>query len=256
MALRKDALDVSLFTIGGTDFLGDTKTWNFDIETITDDCRVASDRYHAAVPVKKRLEFTIERIPHVIGVCQSNLNVTVYSVGGASYLGELESGSISITSDSEDGSGVADIWEFPNVLGTDAEIQTNHFATTQAALFHLAGQNNITSVQVEVILTLGGTSVTLPMTMSAASHRIEAGQIQMQNVTFKLRGEPVAATGDAILLEILTGDAFVTWVIQTGAGNYSGNAIITRTNLSFNNAQLLSIEHTLANQGAPSIAAA
>lgn len=253
MALRKDALDVSVFTIGGTSFLGDTKTYNFDIETVTDDCRVAEDRYHSAIPVKKRLTFDIERILHVTAVCQSNLNVTVYSVGGSSYLGELDSGSVSFTSDVEDGSGVADIWEFPNVLGTDIEIQADHFVTTQAALFHLAGANNVSAIQVAVILTLGGVTVNCPMTMSAASHKIEAGQVQMQGVTFKLRGTPTAVTGDDIIAEIATGDAYVAWAINTAAGQYSGNAIITQTSLDFANSQLITMKHTLANQGAPSV---
>jgi hypothetical protein len=252
MSLRKDALDVSIFTVGGVSFLGDTKTWDFAARITDDDCRVASDRYHSSQPVKKALEFTIERIPHVTGICQSNLHVSVYSVGGTSFLGELESGTININSDVEDGSGIADIWEFPNVLGTDFELQTNHFITSNADLFQAAIANNISEIQVTVIITLGPVSVTLPMTMTAANHRIEAGQIQMQNVTFKSQGEPDAASGDAITLEILTGDAFVAWAIDTDAGAYSGNAIITQTTINFNNAQLQTMEHTLANQGAPS----
>lgn len=256
MSLRKSALNVALFTVGGTSFLGDTKTWDFSIDVSDDDCRVAEDRYHASVPTKKALTFSIERIPHVTGVCQSNLNISVWSIGGNSYLGELESGSISITTDTQDGSGVADIWQFPNSVGTDLEIQTNQFITTNSALFQLAAQNNISGIQVALIITLGGTSITVNGTMTAASHRIEAGQLQMTGVTFKLRGTPTAATGDAIVLEILTGDSFVAWEIDTGAGAYSGDAIITQTTINFNQAQLLSMQHTLANQGAPAIVAA
>lgn len=251
MSLRKSALDVLVFTLGGTDFLGSTKSWNFDIGVIDDDCRVAIERYHSSTPVKKKLEFSIERIPHVVGICQSNLNVTVNTVDGASFLGELDSGSITITTDTADGSGVGDLWEYQNALGTDVEIQSSYFVSDDADLFILAGQNNITSVQVDVVLTLGGTSVTLPMTMTAASLHIEEGQLQMQNVTLKLRGEPTAVSGDAMVVEILTGDAYVSWAIETGAGDVSGNALVSGTTINFNNAQLLSMEHTLANQGAP-----
>jgi hypothetical protein len=256
MAVRKSALDVAVFTLGGTSFLGDTKSWDFQVDVTDDDCRVATDRYHVSVPVKKKLEFTIERIPHVTGVCQSNLSISVYTVGGTSYIGSLESGSISITTDTEDGSGAADLWEFPNTTGTDVEVQTNNFVTSNADLFQLAMANNITAIQVDVVLNLGAVTVSLPMTMTSASHRIEEGQLQMQNVTFKLQGEPNSASGDAVVLEILTGDAYVSWVCDTDAGEYSGNAIITQTSLNFNQAQLQSAQHTLANQGAPSFVAA
>lgn len=253
MSTRKNALDVNIFTIGGVSFLGSTKSWDFAAQVETDDCRVAVERYHAAIPVRKGLEFTISRIPHVSNLCQSNLNISVYSVGGVSFLGDLESGSATITTDVVEGAGAADIWKWPNSVGSDVEIQTNNFVTDNADLFQLALENNITSVQVEVIITIPDVfEVTLPMTMTAASHHIEEGQLQMQNVSFKLRGEPVAADGDAILLEILTGDAYVAWVCDTLAGAYSGNAIITQTSLTFNNAALLSMEHTLGNQGAPS----
>ena len=253
MSLRKSALDVSLFTLGGVDFKGTVKSWDFNTEVITDDCRVAVERYHAAIAVKKRLEFTISRIPHVADACQSNLDISVFSVGGTSYLGALESGSMRITTDGVDGSGVADLWEFINAVGSDVEIQTTLKVSTQAALFQLASANNSSGVAVEVILTIGETTVTLPMTMSAASHKIEEGALQMQDVTFKLRGTPVDVDGDAMVIEILTGDAYVSWAIDSEAGQYSGNAIITQTTLSFNNSQLQSLEHTLVNQGAPSI---
>jgi hypothetical protein len=256
MAVRKNALNVAVFTLGGTNFLGDTKSWDFQVDVTDDDCRVATDRYHTSVPVKKKLEFTIERIPHVLGICQSNLSISVYTVGGTSFLGELESGSISITTDTADGSGVSDIWEFPNAVGTDVEIQTNNFVTDNADLFQLAMANNVSAIQVDVVLNLGPVSITLPMTMTSASHSIEEGQLQMQNVTFKLQGEPDSASGDAVVLEILTGDAYVTWVCDTDAGEYTGDGLITQTTINFNGAQLQSLQHTLANQGAPSFAAA
>lgn len=252
MATRKSALDVSLFTLGGVDFLGSTKSWDFQVDVTDDDCRVAIDRYHTSKPVKKKLEFPIERIPHVDDVCQSNLNISVYTVGGGNFLGELESGSISITTDVEDGSGIANLWEWPNSLGTDLQLQANHFVTTNADLFQELLANNITDIQVEVVVNLGPVAITFPGTMTSGNHSIQEGQIQMQNVTFKLRGEPDAATGDALVLEILTGDAYVSWVCNTDAGEYSGNAIITSTTITFNGSQLQSMEHTLANQGAPS----
>lgn len=256
MADRLTALDVSVFQIGGVSFLGDTKSWDFNIPVDDDDCRVASDRYHASIPVKKELTFNIERIPHVSTVCQSGLNISVYTVGGNSFLAQLESGSMSITTDVVDGSGIADIWKFMNSVGTDVEIQTNHFVTSNAALFQLAAANNISAIQVDVVITIPDVcEITLPMTMTAASHKIAAGELQMQNVTFKLRGEPTSVDGDSVLIEILTGDAYVSWNITTDGGIYSGNAIISQTDLQFNNAALLSMSHTLTNQGQPSYTA-
>lgn len=256
MSDRLTALDVSVFQLGGVSFLGDTKSWDFNIPVDDDDCRVAEDRYHASIPVKKALEFSIERIPHVSTICQSGLNISVYTVGGTSFLAQLESGSLTVTTDVVDGSGVADIWKWPNSVGTDVEIQTNHFVTTNAALFQLAAANNITSIQVEVVITIPDVcEITLPMTMTAAGHKIESGQLQMQNCTFKLRGEPSSVDGDPMLIEILTGDAYLSWNITTDGGIYSGNAIITQTALNFNNAALLSMTHALANQGAPSYTA-
>lgn len=253
MALRKNFLDISTWAIGGSSFLGVIQSGNFDIEVLTDDCQTISDRYHTAIPVKKRLTWNATKIPHVAGVCQSNLNVTVFSVDGTDFLGELESGSITISTDVTDGAGIADIYEFPNAQSTDVEVSTNLFTTSNHDIFQAAGANNITAVQVDVVVTVGGTSVTLPMTMTAASITLNTGEIQMQNVTFKLRGEPTSATGDALVLDILTGDAYVSWAVDTDAGAYSGNAIITGTSIQFNNSALVSMSHTFANQGNPGI---
>jgi len=256
MSTRLDALDVSVFQLGGTSFLGDTKSWDLGVQIDDDDCRVANDRYHASIPVKKSFEFSIERIPHVSTVCQSGLNISAYTVGGNSFLSQLESGTMTITTDTADGAGIADIWKWPNSVGTDVEIQCNHFVTSNAALFQLATANNISDIQVDVVITIPDVGeVTLPMTMTAANHKIEAGQLQMQNVTFKLRGEPTSVDGDAVLLEILTGDAYLSWNITTDGGIYSGNAIVTQTVLTFNNGALLGMTHQLANQGAPSYTA-
>lgn len=256
MANKLGNLDVSLLNIGGTSFLGLATDTDFNVGVLTELCKSISDRYDSEEPVKKEFKWTAGMIPHVAGICQSGLTATVMSYDGTNYIAEVTSFSLKITTKLNEGDGVSEVWKWFQAGGTSYEITVEKLITTNAALFHMAMDNNITSIKAQLILTAGETSVTVPVTIGAASHKIENDSLQMENVTMKNRGEPVAATGDALILEILTGDAYVAWSVETGAGDYNGNAIIESGEMTITNGALNKHNFGFANQGAPSYVAA
>lgn len=256
MANKKTNLDVSLFTLGGTDFLELVEGMRFNTEMLLDLCRSVAERYGAKKPTKKTFTFSGDFLQHVADECASGLTLSVFTVGGTDYLGEIESFNFNTTTETKTSDGPSNLFRWIQAVGTDYSMSANKFITSNADWMELAIANNATSVQVTVAFTVAGIQVSCPMTISAASHSIQGGDMQMEEVTFEKNGTPTVASGDALLVEILTGDAYLSWAADSDAGSYSGNAIITSSKLTIENGALVKSSYEFTNQGAPSFVAA
>lgn len=256
MANKKTNLDMSIFTLGGVSFLDKITNVKFDTEILSELCRSVAERYGAEVGTKKEFRFSCGMIQHVSDVCQSALTMTVFSYDGTSYIGEVDSFDLEVTTETQNGDGVGDLFRWPQALGTDFTISLNKFITSNADLMEAAIAGNMTDIEATVIVDFAGIDVTIPVLLSAASHSIQDGQLQMEEVTMKKGGTPSVATGDALLVEILTGDAYVAWTADSDAGAYSGNALMVSSKFTVRNAALVRAEHEFVNQGTPSFVAA
>lgn len=257
---RKTALDVTVLSVGGTDLLGYWKSLDFTVTVQSEDGKGSSSRYSYAVATKKKFEFSLDHWLVSSAVRQTNLNITVFSVGGTSYLGDLDTGSIDIKTNTQDGSGAADLWETLNAAGTNITIKATKFVTTSPEIMAIAAANSISGLPVTVNFTLGGYTYSAPMLLTAASHKIDGGKCQMEDITFELRGTPTTSTGDTGVVDVVTGDAIVTVNVTfndaTTDGTYSFDAMILSTTVSFGNKQISSVSHKLQSQGAPTFQAA
>jgi hypothetical protein len=253
---RKTHLDVSAWTLDGNSFLGLFKNASIDLEAITQPGRAVSQRHQLAIPVKKKMAFSIEELITSTGgsaIRQSNLNVTVFTVGGTSHLATLDSGTLKVMTDTKDGSADADEWEYAYALGTDYEITAELFVATAAQLMSTIAAAGVSGLLVAVALTLGGTAFAAPMTLTADSHTTGEGDFQKVKITLKGRGTPTTATGNTLLVSILTGTAALAYSMNTGANTYAGNAIIKDTTINWANSQLITASHSFEGCDAPTI---
>lgn len=90
---------VSLFTLNNgvpTDMLGKFRAFGFDPEVLTADGRAVAQRYGNDVKVKRKAGFTLdEMVTSTGGRRQTNLNVSVFNIGGSDVLFRLRGGSLS-----------------------------------------------------------------------------------------------------------------------------------------------------------------
>ncbi len=249
---RKTHLDVSAYSIGAVDYLGLFKATSFDISPTIVEGKAVSQRHNRGVLAKRKFTFTTDELLTATGLRQTALNLTVFSVGGTSYLGEVKSGSLKISTTVKDGSGAADEWESPVAVGTAYEIQGKLQIASTAEFMVIAGGTG-TGLSVATSLALGGSTFTAPMILSKSTHTIDVDDIQGQDITLTSRGLPTVATGNSVLASIALGTSLLAFDATTGAAEYAGNAIVSEVNIQFSDGQIISASHSFACIGAPTI---
>lgn len=251
MANKKTNLDTSLFTLGGVDFLELVENMSFDLEVMTDLCKSVAERYGAEKGTKKEFKFSCDILQHVAAACASGLTLSVFTSDGTSYLGEIDGFDLDVTTETQNGDGATEVFRWPQAVGTDYNISAQKFITTNADWMEDAIANNVTDIEVVVAFTVAGIVFSAPMILSSSKHSIQGGSLQMEDVSIKKGGTPTIS-GDALLVEILTGDAYLSWAADSDAGAYSGNALITSAKLGVKNGALVKSAYEFSNQGAPS----
>lgn len=247
-----DVADVTLFSAG--DYLGLFKTLDLNLDPTTENGRTVSQRYELTEVTKKKGTFSIQELI-TNTTRQTGLNITIFSVGGTSYLGTLRTGQLEITTESADGSGGADEWEYPYAGGTSYRVTGELQIASTANFATLMASAGVSGLNLAVSLAFGGLVFQAPMKLSAVGHSINVDNvIQTQNITLMGRGTPTSVSGGTgILARIATGTAVVAYSINTGANQYAGDALITKSTFGFGNGQILTANHEFAMQGAPTV---
>jgi hypothetical protein len=251
---RITALDITALTIAGTDYDDRIISCDFSPEVTTEEGKSINERYGQAVATKRKNTFSIEMLRGASDARKTALDMSVFTIGGVAYIDDIESFDISIDTGAKDGSGIKDGFTFPNSISTNYEIRGTAFVTTTALLTALANNATLSNIKVAVSITHGGDTFQVPGLLSAAIHKMERDDIQKVDFTIKGRGAPTAVTGHGIIVDIMTGDAVVTYDLVTGANEYSGSALITKASISCASGQIIKDRFDFECQGAPTIA--
>lgn len=254
MADRKTALDVSSITIAGTDFKDRTIDASIVGEVTNEDGKSFVDRYSEAAATKYKLTFSTEMLRGANDARITNLDVTVFTIGGTAQIGNIKSGSINVETKASENAGIKDKWTFPNSTGTDIELRGTLFVTTVATELATIGGGVLANLKVACTVTINAQSVVLAGLITNATLRATRDGVQEYDVTIKLRGSgSLAAAGQAILVDVITGDAIVTYSLNVDGNTYSGNALIMRASVDFSDGQLLRERFEFENQGTPTL---
>lgn len=123
---------------------------------------------------------------------RNGLSVTVFTLGGDSYICELENATVSIEVESEDVAGVCDVWgyEWPLTKSWSLEC-TCWVAGSGATMLKDAADGD---AQVAVSFTTGGNAYTGVALITSASHEISRKGHQKWSVTLKGQGALTVTT--------------------------------------------------------------
>lgn len=182
---------------------------------------------------------------------QTGLSVSVFSIGGTDYLGDLQSGSISLTNNVADGSGIADEWKYASVTGRNLTIEammTVPAATTGHALFTVFDGNEAAQA-VTLIFTGGLAAFQMPVIIESLEAGVQQDGLSEMTLRFKPRGVPSAMpNATTTLLGRAFNAATVDLDFDFGFGRFGETtpvpAIITACNIRFAKGQIITNEFT------------
>lgn len=265
MSARSTILDVSVFTIGGTDFLGSYKDAEYRVNVAEDDGKPASRAGASAQPVKRSAVLRTTAMSVISAPAKvTNLHLDALSVGGVAMKANVRGGSFSGTMQHDEGSGDDDEWAFPNFVGKDygANLQLAVPATFDATIEALLHAADADGLDVVFIVTLNGVAIEVPMLITDCAHLFREGAIQMLDATLAGRSPdsgnyPTAPTGTTTILE----KAFnapqtalaVALTNKAGIGlgrARTGNFLFSSFGFDFNDQAVVKTTYEFASQGA------
>ncbi len=257
MSARKTALSVSAYTLDGNNHLGDLQVFDMDLAA-TEVERQGIAAVSAYTQVAKRAaSHRFELALDNSGPAFTNLDVSVWTPDGAARIGDLKSGSLNLRIPTEDGSGLADVFEFANIVGArritiDAEMLVPSAATDEQVLADGRSTTVADWTMATVLLNLGSATFNLPMTLTTVGHSVSRDGLQMVKVNYALRGTPTSAPSGSTLLGVaFGGDGIISLSANMGFKSWSGTGAVTDLSLSFSDGSLQELAGTLAMQGQP-----
>lgn len=191
---------------------------------------------------------------------QTNLDASVYSIGGTSYLGDLTSFSMSLTNNSKEGSGLADVYQYGNVTGRVLTISGAHLIASGVVLQPLIDiivDGNAAAQAVTTVFTGGLADFSLPTILESIEWSSSRDGLQEYNVGLKPRGAPTTPSGTTSIIGCAFNGADVTMYLDTGSGQFGASgsrlsAIITGFQLEVKDRAIITHQVEFMVQGTPS----
>lgn len=253
MANSKKALSIVAYTLGGSDYLGVLKSFDFPVDITTDEGKTIAERYDKAVATKKSVTWSAEHEMKIAGAEITNLSVSVFSEGGNDLLAKLRSWDLDVSTKSKEGSGLAEVWKSPDATGTGFKLTSNNIIASSTLLVPQmvkAAQNGVSQLPVQVLFTAGSFNLSLACLLNTAGHKGDVDDLQELSLGWETRGTPTTVAGATLLQNILTGAAEITHVLNTGAGNYSGTSIIDSAKISVGDEKIVKESYRFSLEGA------
>ncbi len=261
--------DLSVFTIGGTDYLSTARDIMYRLTNDTVDGKILKVLGRQAQVVKRGIELQTGQFTNFsTPVRVANLDISAFTIDAIDYKAKLLGGSFNISLEHKEASGVADLWKFPIVTAKDftarAEllIPASAAATNPARVFGAdAHSATVANSQMVFSMTINGVAITLPMVVKSFEHRLNDGDYQRVGVELVGQGPdsgsyPTAPAGSTSLLEKAfnaPGTALagvLTPKAGAGEGNsYAGNLIYQGVSFDFNDASLIVPSFSFVSQG-------
>lgn len=265
MAARQLTGDMSLFSLGGSSYLGLFRNVKLAGTFDTVESRPAVNLASRAQVVKKGGVLSTELMSVVSGSAKvSHLDLSVFTLDGSSWLGAI-SGKFSGSFEHKEADGPGTIWKYPLVVSKDYEFSgTIKVPATGGIQAMMVDAWSATAADNEwvVTFTVNGVAITLPMVLTSAEVVFEEAGIQTVAITMKGQGPdntatayPTAPTGTTSILEkaFNAPKTAIAWALTSHATEglaYSGNAVIQSFEIGIEDGALINIAYAYATQGA------
>lgn len=249
-------LDIVAFDLGTGHYVALLKMIDLQADNDLVDAAGIKERYEYNLAVKQgqKADFTV----HVLNtattpVPSSNLDVSLWSIGGTDWIADLRSGTISVTNKSKEASSLASAYKKPGLLQTAVEISTDKLISSSATLFDSLLTGASSAFNVDVQIGFAGQTLHLPMILKAGSIHEERGDYAMEKVTLAMQGTP-SGGGSGLLALALTGSGSVGLSLNTGFKTYSTASgqvgVLTKLTTTMNDGALIEQSGTLEIVGA------
>jgi len=113
------------------------------------------------------------------------LSVSVYSVGGTSFIDDLENATLSVELSDEDARGIADEWAYAWLTGRAWTLESDVFVNSTAAIFAMAVNG---TGQVDISFNTGANNYSGTGVITSSNHQTAKTALQKQKVTIKGQG--------------------------------------------------------------------
>lgn len=223
---RKTHLDVATVSLFGTDY--HKKFDNMSIETndTEQDGRGVAERYADHVPTKTASRISFNMFQTVSTIRQSMLDMTILTYDGSDILGNCRSGRMAVNTQTDDGEGGGDQFIFPFACGTDITVEAQLQVVANAA-FQSIMRGPIDDRRVLMAVSTPGFEFSIPIVLLGATHGVQVGRIQTENIRLGLRNGSISGvTGDTLLTSLFTGTCIGAGSIDTGDDEYTFSSML------------------------------
>ena len=260
MSYRQTGLNLTVFNANSTDLLATLQSIEFDSGAEEQDGRGIGDRYDFMQTVKQGMTIRAKLLQDGTGQRATNLDITVFTLGVTSYLGDGKSGTLRITNKTKDGSGWADRFKYPDLLGTSWEWSGSLLIPSGTVLQpHMSAHLGALSAQnVVVAWTVGSLVFSSPAHMKTVGHKVAREDFQTVDMSLSGRGTPTnPSTGSLIALALL-GTGACNLYASTGAGKYGTSGtplavVLTEATLTVNDGAIVETDFSFEVQSTPTI---
>lgn len=202
----------------------------------------------------------------------TNIDVSALSLNAVSSVADVRGGEMRIGFTHDEGSGVGDKYEQPNVTGRTISGNVTLAIATSAfpAIYSRVLSDTVANIEFVFSITLNGVTIALPVFATDWEHEATRDKIQTLKVSFLGKAPYDGATypttkpstsssllGTALSdpRSILTYD--FTTSAAAGAGlKYSGSAVFDSVGFSFNDKQIIETTYQMKTHGTITVAAA
>jgi hypothetical protein len=246
------ALNMAAFTVtpnvggspGPVAMLGLLKTFGAKADNDQVDAAGLADRYELAMNVKQGQ--TIDFTTFLEGSAEpvlTNLDVSLWELGGTNYLGSIRSGKLEVTTVGKESSGIASAYKSPSATRTSVRLTTQKLVLSNVAFVGQLISGTVASFDVAASVTWGTAAFVMPMTIKSAKHTVAREEMQFEEVVCVGKGSPTGPSDNSLLGNILLGAAQVALAIDTGGGQYDTGsgmwALITKLTTEFADANCI-----------------
>jgi hypothetical protein len=251
------SLNMVSAAVNSLNIIEQLQTLSISPDNTTVDARGIADRYafKQVTKQKQSLDLSYHWYDSSTDLEATNLDITVWSIDGSAYLGELKSGTLDITNGAIEVSGIAESYEYVQTTSTEAVVTSNLLIITEGVwTYEMMAATNVSDFAVAVVITFAGESIHIPGVLKSSKHTIRRGEVQMEDVVIELQGTPTTP-GDttSLIYSMLIGSALVPFTVDTGANIYETAseqyAAMTRYNVRFADKNLIEQTLTLELQG-------
>lgn len=214
-----------------------------------------ADRYELMMNVKQGQ--TVDFTSFLAGLdgepVLTNLDVSLWELGGTNYLGSIRSGKLEVFTVNKEASGIASAYKSPSATRTKVRLTTQKLVVSNVAFVGQLMTGSVGTFDVTASVTFGGAAFSMPMTIKSAKQRVDREEVQLEEVVCTGKGTPTGPADESLLGNVLLGTGQVGLAIDTGGGQYntaSGQwALITKLSTVFSDASCIEQVGQFAFQG-------